>query len=75
MRRSSCWVGVLVEDPNNVTAHTLAGQIFMHQGRLVEADDMFRKASDDGAGSDADASLVLFLGQDSRVARACTNSR
>jgi tetratricopeptide (TPR) repeat protein len=54
---------VLVEDPMNVTAHTLAGQIFMHQGRLVEADDMFRKASDDGNGSDADASLFYSWGK------------
>jgi Tfp pilus assembly protein PilF len=53
---------VLIEDPNNVTAHMLAGQIFMNQGRLVEADDMFRKASD-GSASDGEASLFYSWGK------------
>jgi tetratricopeptide (TPR) repeat protein len=37
---------ILDKDSNNAAAHVLAGQIFLTQGRLVEADDMFRKASD-----------------------------
>jgi tetratricopeptide (TPR) repeat protein len=53
---------VMVEDPNNGMAHTLAGQIFMNQGRLVEADDMFRKASTSSDG-DGDASLFYSWGK------------
>jgi tetratricopeptide (TPR) repeat protein len=53
---------VLHQDPNNGMAHTLAGQIFMNQGRLVEADDMFRKASDSVEG-DSDAGLFYSWGK------------
>ena len=53
---------VLNDDPNNGMAHTLAGQIFMNQGRLVEADDMFRKASDSLQG-DGDAGLFYSWGK------------
>jgi tetratricopeptide (TPR) repeat protein len=37
---------LLIEDPQNGPAYVLAGQIFLTDGRFVEADDMFRKACD-----------------------------
>ncbi len=37
---------MLGEEPQNGPAYVLAGQIFLAEGRFVEADDMFRKAAD-----------------------------
>jgi tetratricopeptide (TPR) repeat protein len=44
---------LLIEDAQNGPAYVLAGQIFLSDGRFVEADDMFRKASDAYEGDSA----------------------
>ena len=51
---------LLVEDPQNGAGHVLTGQIFLSQGRFVEADDHFRNAS---LLFEGDCHALLFLGK------------
>jgi superkiller protein 3 len=53
---------ILNEHPDNSVANNLAGQILMNQGRLVEADDMFRKSSANKT-EEPDASLFYSWGK------------
>ncbi len=51
---------VIQEDPKNATARIVAGQIFLLQGRFVEADEMFREADEN---SDGDPGLFYYWGK------------
>jgi len=51
---------VIQEDPKNAVARIVAGQIFLLQGRFVEADEMFREADQY---SDGDPGLFYYWGK------------
>ncbi len=51
---------VIQEDPKNATARIVAGQVYLLQGRFVEADEMFREADEN---SDGDPGLFYYWGK------------
>jgi len=57
----TCCIEVLREDPNNVHAHSLLGDIFRDQGRLEDAAQWYRMALDLDPSSTADQAKLAYV--------------